>query len=157
MLRKITHAAAGALAALATSSALLVGGPALAQTGVIATPDAPAAIGPYSQAIAVRDMVFVSGQIGLDADGKLAAPDTVGQARQALRNIEAILKAAGLSLDDVTQVQVYVVDLNEFAAVNEVYAGFFKRPPARATVQVARLPKDARIEIAAIAVRPATP
>ncbi|EJL24215.1 Rid family detoxifying hydrolase [Novosphingobium sp. AP12] len=131
-------------------------GPSLAKTasGIVETPTAPAAIGPYSQAIDTGTLVFVSGQLGLSPQGTMASGDTAGQSRQALENIKAILAAAGLTMNDVVQTQIYLLDLGDFAAVNDIYAGYFKRAPSRATVQVARLPRDGRIEISAIAVRP---
>jgi 2-iminobutanoate/2-iminopropanoate deaminase len=140
-----------ALLACATAAPSVAGAPL---QGPIVTTEVAAPIGPYSQAIAAGNMVFVSGQLGLTATGEMVAADSIGQARQALRNIAAILKAAGLTMDEVVQVQIFLVDLNDFAAINAEYAGFFKRAPARTTVQVSRLPKDGRVEIAAIAVRP---
>lgn len=120
----------------------------------VTTSAAPAAIGPYSQAIACGDLVFASGQLGLDPETGELAPDAAGQARQALENLRAVLSAAGLRMEQVIKTTVFLADLNDFAQVNEVYAGFFTGdPPARSTVQVARLPKDARVEIEAVAVR----
>ncbi|MDI6871030.1 MAG: RidA family protein [Bacillota bacterium] len=120
----------------------------------VATKAAPAAIGPYSQGIVWGNLLFVSGQLGMDpATGQLE-PDTLSQARRALENLKAILAEAGFSLEDVVKTTIFLLDLADFAAVNEVYAGFFpEAPPARSTVQVARLPKDARVEIEAIAAR----
>ena len=124
---------------------------------VIATPivtsNAPQAIGPYSQAIRANGFVFVSGQIPLDpATGQMVAGGVAEQTTQVLVNLAAILKAAGSALDKVVRTTVYLKDLAEFAAMNEVYARSFPvNPPARATVEVARLPKDARIEIDCIA------
>jgi 2-iminobutanoate/2-iminopropanoate deaminase len=116
---------------------------------------APAAIGPYSQAIADDTFVFLSGQIGLDpSTGELVRGGTAAEAEQVLRNLSAVLAAAGLSLDDVLRTTIYLVDLGEFAAVNEIYGRHFKAPfPARATVGVAALPRGARVEIDAIARR----
>ena len=119
----------------------------------ISTPSAPAAIGPYSQAIKSGSLLFLSGQIPLDpATGNLVAGGIEEQTRQVFTNIGAILEAAGLSFDAVVSATVYVMDMNDFAKVNEIYATYFSSPaPARATVQVARLPKDARVEIQVIA------
>jgi 2-iminobutanoate/2-iminopropanoate deaminase len=120
---------------------------------VISTAAAPAAIGPYSQAIRTGDLLFVSGQIPLDpATGQLLGGDIRAQTRQVLKNLAAILEAAGSSLGRVVKTTVYLRDLGEFAAMNEVYAEFFsEQPPARATVQVARLPRDAAVEIEVVA------
>ncbi|MCS6841791.1 MAG: RidA family protein [Roseiflexus sp.] len=124
---------------------------------VVQTPDAPQAIGPYSQAIIAGDFVFCSGQIALTADGALIEGDVAAQTRQALTNLQAVLAAAGSSLDQVVKTTVFLADMNDFAAMNAVYAEFFPaHPPARSTVQVARLPRDARVEIEAIAVRRAS-
>jgi 2-iminobutanoate/2-iminopropanoate deaminase len=119
----------------------------------VSTPSAPAAIGPYSQAIRAGNLLFVSGQVPIDpATGNLVPGDIVPQTRRVFQNLGEILKAANLSFDAVVRTTVYLIDMNEFAAMNEVYATFFTAPaPARATVQVARLPKDARIEIDLIA------
>ena len=116
---------------------------------VIATPNAPQAIGPYSQAIRANGFVFVSGQIPLDpATGQLVSGGVAEQTERVLANLEAILKAAGSALDQVVRTTVYLKYMGEFAAMNEVYARFFPREaPARATVEVARLPKDVRVEI----------
>ncbi len=130
--------------------------PPAARREAIATAGAPAAIGPYSQGIVSGDTVWVAGQLGLDpATGTLASGGIEAETRRALENVRAVLAAAGLSLDDVVQTQVFLADLDDFQAMNAVYAGFFpKTPPARATVQVARLPRGARVEILAVAVRP---
>ncbi len=119
----------------------------------VSTPHAPAAIGPYSQAIRAGDLLFVSGQIPLDpATGQLVDGDIRAQTERVLTSIGEILKAAGSSLDAVVRTTVFLADLNEFTAMNEVYARFFTTPaPARATVQVSRLPRDVRIEIDVIA------
>jgi 2-iminobutanoate/2-iminopropanoate deaminase len=121
---------------------------------VIATPNAPQAIGPYSQAIRANGFIFTSGQIPLDpSTQQIVEGGVAAQTEQALTNLEAILKASGSGLDKVVRTTVYLRDMNEFAAMNEVYARFFPQPaPARSTVEVARLPKDVRIEIDAIAV-----
>ena len=120
---------------------------------VISTSTAPAAIGPYSQAIKVGNLLFVSGQIPLDPQsGQLVPGDIRAQTRQVLTNLAAILNAAGSSLARVAKTTVYLKDLSEFAAMNEIYAGFFgENPPARATVEVARLPRNAAVEIDLIA------
>jgi 2-iminobutanoate/2-iminopropanoate deaminase len=119
----------------------------------IATPAAPAAIGPYTQAIEDAGRVWCSGQLGLDpATGAFAGPDAATQARQALANLAAVLAAAGSSLDRVVKTTVFLADLADFAAVNAVYAAAFgSHTPARSTVQVARLPRDAKVEIEAVA------
>ncbi len=119
----------------------------------IRTEAAPAAIGPYSQAICADKLIFVSGQIPLDPlTGQLVAGDVVEQTRQVLNNIQAILLAAGSSMSGVVKTTVFLADLGDFGPMNEVYATYFPaEPPARATVQVARLPRDVRVEIEAIA------
>lgn len=117
------------------------------------TSQAPAAIGPYSQAIRAGDFLFVSGQIPLDpATGALVAGDVAAQTHRVLRNLGAILTAAGTSFDHVVKTTVYLADMSEFGAMNEVYASYFPAPaPARATIQAARLPRDVRVEIDLIA------
>ena len=117
---------------------------------------APQAIGPYSQAIAAGGLLFCSGQIPLDAStGQLVSGDIGDQTRQVLRNLGEVLRAAGVSLDDVVRTTVYLADLEDFGAMNAAYGEFFSRPaPARSTVQAARLPRDARVEIDAIALLP---
>jgi len=119
----------------------------------VSTPAAPAAIGPYSQAVLAAPLVFVSGQIALDpASGQMAAGDVAAEARQALRNLQAILEAAGSSLAQVVKTTVFLTDMADFAAVNAVYAEFFTPPfPARACFAVAGLPKGARVEVEAVA------
>lgn len=121
----------------------------------VESPSAPAAIGPYSQAIAAGDIVLVSGQLPIDAKtGAFAGEDIRAQTRQSLENIRAILEAAGLGMGDVCKTTVLLADIGEFGAMNEVYAEFFQAPyPARAAFQVAALPKGARVEIEAIAAR----
>jgi 2-iminobutanoate/2-iminopropanoate deaminase len=118
----------------------------------VATAAAPAAIGPYSQAIKAGGFLFVSGQIPLDpVTGALVDGDVRAQTRRVLENLGGILAAAGASFGQVVKTTVYLVDMNDFAAMNEVYASFFVAPaPARATVQVGRLPKDVRVEIDAV-------
>jgi 2-iminobutanoate/2-iminopropanoate deaminase len=121
---------------------------------VVATPGAPAAIGPYSQGIVAGGFVFTAGQIALDpASGALAGGgDVTKETEQVLRNLAAVLEAAGSGLDRVVRCDVFLADLADFAAMNAVYARAFpKEPPARVTVEAARLPKDARVEIAAVA------
>jgi 2-iminobutanoate/2-iminopropanoate deaminase len=121
---------------------------------VVSTPAAPPAIGPYSQAITIDNLVFCSGQIPLKPDGTLLEGDITAQARQVLTNLKAVLETAGSSLAQVLKTTVFLADMNEFAAMNAVYAEFFTAtPPARSTVQVARLPRDVRVEIEAIALR----
>jgi len=120
----------------------------------ISTSEAPAAIGPYSQAIKAGNLLFLSGQIPLDpTTGNLVDGDIDVQTRQVFRNIAAILKAAGASFDNVVSASVFLADMNQFGKVNEIYGTYFSAPfPARATVQVARLPKDCLVEIQVTAV-----
>ncbi len=120
---------------------------------VIATPNAPQAIGPYSQAIRANGFIFVSGQIPVDpATQQVVEGGIAKQTEQVINNLEAILKAAGSGLDKVVRTGVYMTDLTEFKAMNDVYERFFPQSaPARATVQVSRLPKDVLVEIDAIA------
>ena len=117
------------------------------------SPDAPKAIGPYSQAVRAGQLLFVSGQVPLDpATGQIVAGDIAAQTRRVFDNLGAVLNAGGRSFADVVRTTVFLADMNDFAAVNEVYGSYFSEPyPARATVQVARLPKDARVEIDVIA------
>jgi 2-iminobutanoate/2-iminopropanoate deaminase len=119
----------------------------------VSSATAPAAIGPYSQAIKAGQLLFLSGQIPLDpATGGLVPGGIEAQTRQVFTNIGEILKAAGATFDHVVSATVYVADMNDFAAVNAIYATYFSAPaPARATVQVARLPKDALVEIQVVA------
>jgi len=122
---------------------------------VIRTDAAPAALGPYSQGIVSGGLLFTAGQLGLDPDtGKFVSPDVTEQARRALENARAVVEAGGMTLADVVKVTVFLADMDDFAAVNEVYKGFFAvDPPARSAVEVARLPVDARVEIEMIAAR----
>lgn len=121
----------------------------------IITSKAPAAIGPYSQGISVGEMVFVSGQTPLRADGTLVEGTVAEQTEQCLKNILEVLLAGGLTMDAVVKTTVYMTDLGKFAEMNGVYAKKFRMPfPARATVQVSALPKGAAVEIDAVAVRP---
>lgn len=121
----------------------------------ITTSEAPAAIGPYSQAVAAADHVYCSGQVALDpGSGELVADDVPSQTRRCLENLAAVLRAAGSDLDRVVKVTAYLTDLNDFPDFNDVYGEFFAAdPPARATVGVASLPKGARVEIDCIALR----
>lgn len=120
---------------------------------VIATPGAPAAIGPYSQAVASGGFLFCSGQIPLDPQtGEVVAGDVAAQAEQVLRNIDAVLAGAGCTRGDVVKVTMFLRDMADFAAVNAVYSGFFSAPfPARSTIAVAGLPRDVRVEIEILA------
>ncbi|MFV9503371.1 MAG: RidA family protein [Oscillochloridaceae bacterium umkhey_bin13] len=125
------------------------------QRTVVSTTDAPAALGPYSQAIVAGDLVFASGQLALDpATGQMVEGDIGTMTRTIFANIDAVLKAAGSSLDRIVKVTVFLADMDDFQAMNAAYAEFFpSEPPARSTVQVARLPRDARVEIEVIALR----
>lgn len=120
---------------------------------VIHTDKAPAAIGPYSQAIQIGQLLFTSGQVPIDPEtGAIVEGGIQEQARQSLNNIKAILNAAGTNMGAVVKTTVFLQDMNDFATMNEVYAQFFQEPyPARSAVQVGRLPKDALVEIEAIA------
>lgn len=124
---------------------------------IVHTSKAPAAVGPYSQAVSVpcKEMIFCSGQIALDpATQQLVAGDVKVQTRRVLENLKAVLEAAGSDFSKVLKCQVYLVRMSDFAAMNEVYAEYFKNnPPARATVAVAELPKGAQVEIDATAYR----
>jgi len=119
----------------------------------ISTAAAPKAIGPYSQAVRAGQLLFASGQIPTDpVTGAIVAGDVAAQTRRVFDNLGAVLKAASLSFADVVRTTVFLADMNDFAAMNEVYGTYFSEPyPARATVQVARLPRDARVEIDLIA------
>ena len=121
---------------------------------IISTEKAPGAIGPYSQAIKAGNMIFCSGQIPIDvATGEFVSQDVAEQTEQVLRNLTAVLEAAGADLNSVVKTSVFLADMNDFAAMNEVYGQFFsENKPARVTVQAARLPRDARVEIECIAV-----
>jgi len=121
----------------------------------IQTAEAPQAIGPYSQAIEAGGLIFASGQIPTDpATGQFVAGGISEQTEQVLKNLKAVLEAAGSGLDRVVKTTVFLASMEEFAAMNEVYGKFFETdPPARATVQAARLPRDARVEIEAIATK----
>jgi len=120
---------------------------------IIKTECAPAAIGPYSQAVRANGFIFASGQIPLDPQtGEFVGGGVAEQTEQVMRNLRAVLEAAGSGLDRIVKTTVFLADMNDFAAMNEVYGRYFtENPPARATVQAARLPRDARVEIEAIA------
>jgi 2-iminobutanoate/2-iminopropanoate deaminase len=130
------------------------GATSVPQKEVVASKDAPAAVGPYSQAIRSGSMVFLAGQIPIDPKtGQTNLGTIEEQTAQVFENLKAVLAAAGMTLDNVVSTTVYVKDLNDFAKLNAVYGTYFRdKPPARATVQVQRLPKDAAVEISAIAV-----
>ncbi|MFX3633975.1 MAG: RidA family protein [Candidatus Pristimantibacillus sp.] len=119
----------------------------------IATPNAPGAIGPYSQGVQYGNLIFTSGQLGMDSSGEF--PSTVEeQTERSLLNVKAILEEAGSSMEHVLKTTVFLKDMNDFQAVNEVYARYFAEPyPARSAVQVARLPKDGLVEIEVIAMK----
>ena len=119
----------------------------------VSAPDAPKAIGPYSHAIRTGQLLFISGQVPIDpATGNLIDGDITAQTQRVINNLDAVLKAGGLSFQHVVRTTIFLADMSDFLAVNAVYGTFFSEPyPARATVQVSRLPKDARVEIDAIA------
>ncbi len=120
----------------------------MSKLSFIATDKAPAAIGPYSQAVQAGPFLYTSGQIPLKPDGSLLEGDVVAQTHQVFANLQAILEAAGASFSQVTKATVFIKDMNDFAQLNEVYAHYFgDHKPARSTVEVARLPKDVRVEI----------
>lgn len=121
---------------------------------IISTSNAPAAVGPYSQAIKVGDFIFASGQIPFDPEtNELVAEDIESQTRQVMKNVAAVLEAAGVTLDNVVKTTVFMKDMNDFNQVNEIYAEYFtENPPARSAVEAARLPKDVLIEMEVIAV-----
>ena len=121
---------------------------------VFASPDGAPAVGPYSPAVGAGDFVFISGQIPLDPDGKIVGYTPKDQTRKALENLGATLEAAGLTFANVVKTTIFIKDMDEFGAINDVYGEFFAEPyPARSTVEVARLPKDLHVEIEAIAYR----
>ncbi len=122
---------------------------------IVATHDAPAALGPYSQAVWANDILFVSGQICIDpGTGEMTGKTAAEQAEQVLKNLGAILESQGLKFTNVVKATVFAKDMNDFKAVNDVYAKYFTtEPPARAFVEVARLPKDALVEIEVVAVK----
>ena len=145
--------AAGALAGALVSRARAGIGRSIPMKKQVQTDKAPKAIGPYSQAIIADDFVFCSGQIPIDpATGNIVEGSIEDQTRQVLKNLGAVLEAAGTSYDGVVKTTVFLQDMNDFAKMNAVYAEFFKAPnPARAAVQVARLPRDVKVEIEAVA------
>lgn len=119
---------------------------------VISTKDAPQAIGPYSQAIEANGFLFISGQLGVTAEGKFAGEDVRTQAEQSMLNLKAILAQAGLGFENAVKTTIFLTDIEDFAAVNEIYAKFFSEPyPARSTIAVKTLPKDGLVEIELIA------
>lgn len=149
------RAATGALACVATLLLSACAAPPMGGKQVIASPDAPAAIGPYSQAIRHGNTLYLAGQIPIDPKtNQLNTGSIEDQTRLVLDNLKAVLAANGMTLDDVVLTHVFMKDLNDFAKMNAVYATYFKdKPPARATVQVARLPRDVAVEISAVAAR----
>ena len=122
---------------------------------VVSTEKAPQAIGPYSQGMLAGNMIYTSGQLGIDpANGEIVSTSIQDEARQSLKNVEAVLKEAGVELSDVIKTTVFVKDLGQFTDINKIYSEFFsEHKPARSCVEVARLPKDANIEIEAIALK----
>ena len=139
--------------AVLTASLLLLSCQASMET--VATSSAPAAIGPYSQAVQAHGFLFTSGQIALRPDGSLVEGGVEGQTRQVLDNLAAVLAAAGCTADAVVKCTVYLADMGDFPAMNDVYGTFFgEHRPARSTVEVARLPKDVLVEIDVVAVLP---
>ena len=140
---------------LAVSACVLIFTACREHPQVIVTDSAPKAIGPYSQAVRTGNTLYLSGQLAIDpATGEIVKGGIEAETHQALQNLNAVLEAAGYSLENVVSCQVFLADMDDFTAMNKVYAGYFPRqPPARATVEVAELPRDARIEISAVAVR----
>lgn len=119
---------------------------------IVHSNDAPAAIGPYSQAVKAGGFLFVSGQIPMNTAGDIVGDDAVEQARQVLHNLREVLAAGGAGFGDVVRTTIYLADMNDFAAVNEEYGSWFRdKPPARVTVEVSRLPRDVKVEIDAVA------
>lgn len=113
---------------------------------------APKAVGPYSQAIQTGKMVFVSGQLGMNSDGAMVGEDVASQARQCLENLRVILKEVGMTMDQVVKATIFLTDLNDFGTVNAIYQEAFTPPyPARACIEVSRLPRDGKVEIEVIA------
>ena len=122
---------------------------------IVYSQQAPAPIGPYSQAVRVKDTLYVSGQIALHpTSGELVKGTIEDETRQVMQNLEAILKAAGMNFSNIAKCTIFIKDMNDFGAINGVYGSFFtdEQPPARETVEVSRLPKDVRVEISCIAV-----
>lgn len=121
---------------------------------IIFTKGAPEAIGPYSQAVLCRDLLFISGQIGIDPESGNLSPSTENQTRQAMENLKAVLKQANMGLEDVVQTRIYLKEMADFQKVNEIYASYFEgNYPARSTLQAAALPKNALVEIEMTAVK----
>jgi 2-iminobutanoate/2-iminopropanoate deaminase len=119
---------------------------------IVFASDAPLPIGPYSQAMRFGNLIFTSGQISLNSEGVISPDDIAGQTRIVVGNLKKVLESEGSSLDNVIKTTVFLKDMNEFSKMNEVYGEFFgDNPPARSTIEVARLPKDARVEIEVIA------
>ena len=127
----------------------------MSEKRVVHTDSAPAAIGPYSQGVWAGEFFYSAGQVGLDPrSGELVEGGVTAEAHRVFQNLEAVLEAAGLGFDDIVKTVVFIADMDEFGIVNEVYAGYVPPPyPARSTVEVARLPKDARVEIEVVARR----
>ena len=123
---------------------------------IVSTTEAPAAVGPYSQAVRVGPMLYTAGQIPLDPkSGQLAAQDVAGQTKQVLENLSAVLKAEGMDFTNIVKTTVFMTNLGDFQTMNEIYASYFtEQPPARSTVQVSALPKGAQVEIELIAYAP---
>ena len=120
----------------------------------ISSAKAPKALGPYSAGIATEELVFLSGQLGADTKGDLVSEDVVGQAKKAFENIGVLLEVSGLTYDDIVKTTVFLSDMNDFAKVNEEYAKYFNKPfPARSCFEVAKLPKNAKVEIECIAIK----
>jgi 2-iminobutanoate/2-iminopropanoate deaminase len=120
----------------------------MSKLDIIATTEAPAAIGPYSQAVRFGNLLFTSGQIPLGLDGQIVAGGIVEQTHQVFQNLQAVLKGSGCVLSDVIKATVFIKDMNQFSALNEVYSSYFgDHKPARSTVEVARLPRDVLVEI----------
>lgn len=120
----------------------------------ISSVKAPKALGPYSAGIATEELVFLSGQLGADTKGNLVSEDVVGQAKKAFENIGVLLEVSGLTYDDIVKTTVFLSDMNDFAKVNEEYAKYFNKPfPARSCFEVAKLPKNAKVEIECIAIK----
>jgi 2-iminobutanoate/2-iminopropanoate deaminase len=120
----------------------------MSKLDIIATNDAPAAIGPYSQAVRFGNLLFTSGQIPLGLDGQIVAGGIVEQTHQVFKNLKAVLNASGCGLSDVIKATVFIKDMNQFSALNEVYASYFgDHKPARSTIEAARLPRDVYVEI----------
>lgn len=135
--------------------AVLTSSNVMAQRAVISTQNAPAAIGPYSQAIRTGNTLYVSGMLPMTSDGKMVNSSIADATRQSMNNIKAVLAANAMTMNHVVQITLYVKDLNQFGEINKAYGEYFKagQAPARVTIEAARLPKDAPIEISAIAAK----